>query len=98
MSAISIGSAGIYNTIMPSPVVGGAVPLQVDSTGAQYANNGGRKHTYAAVSNSTTIATFTAVAGDIATLTGSASQIIRVSRIEVSLRTSGTAALVKDSL
>ncbi len=98
MSAISIGSAGIYNTIMPSPVVGGAVPLQVDSTGAQYTNNGGRKHTYAAVSNSTTIATFTAAAGDIATLSGSASQIIRVSRIEVSLSTSGTAALETVSL
>jgi hypothetical protein len=76
-----------YNTTLPAPTAGQYTAAQCDTTGSTYVNMEGRKATYSA------FASFTAVAGDIAVLPGSASKTIRVLRVEVSFVTSGTAAV-----
>jgi hypothetical protein len=63
---------------------------QVDVSGSLYTDLEGRKTTY---STTTPIASNTPAAGDIAVLPGSASKIIRVTRVEVTLSTSGTATI-----
>jgi hypothetical protein len=78
---------GVYSTTIPALTTGTSSPIQIDSTGAQYINPEVRKATYSA------FATFTAAAGDIAVLPGSASTTIRVTRVEVSISTSGTSAI-----
>lgn len=78
---------GTYNTTIPALTAGNSSQIQVDSTGSSYVNIEGRKATYSC------FASFTPVAGDIAVLPGSASKTIRVTRVEVSLSTTGTAAL-----
>jgi hypothetical protein len=64
-----------------------------DSAGNLLIDLEGQKSTYSAVSNSTSVATFTAAAGDVAVLPGSASKLIKPTRVEVTLSTSGTAAV-----
>lgn len=91
-------TGAVYNTTIPALTAGNASAIQVDSTGSQYINNEGRKATYSAVANSTTTPTFTAAAGVIAVMPGSASKTIRVTRVEVTLSTSGTAAIETISL
>src|SRR5208282_4259879 len=76
-----------YNTTPLVLTNGQAGALQSDTTGALYVNIEGRKQTYSC------FATFTPVAGDIAVLPGSASKTIRVTRVEVSMSTSGTAGV-----
>jgi hypothetical protein len=76
-----------YNTTLPAPTAGQYTAAQCDTTGSTYINMEGRKATYSA------FASFTAVAGDIAVLPGSASKTIRVTRVEVSFVTTGTAAI-----
>jgi hypothetical protein len=76
-----------YNTTLPAPTAGQYTAAQCDTVGSAYVNIEGRKATYSA------FASFTAVAGDIAVLPGSASKTIRVIRVEVSFTTSGTAAI-----
>lgn len=80
-------AGGVYNTTIPALTAGNASQIQLDATGGQYVNTEGRKTTYSA------FASFTPVAGDIAVLPGSASKTIRVTRVEVSMSTSGTAAV-----
>lgn len=76
-----------FNSTAPALVTGQYSAAQADSTGSLYVNTEGRKTTYSA------FASFTAVAGDIAVLPGSASKTIRVTRVEVSFVTTGTAAI-----
>jgi len=76
-----------YNTTPLVLTNGQAGALQSDTTGALYVNIEGRKQTYSC------FATFTPVAGDIAVLSGSASKTIRITRVEVSMSTSGTAGV-----
>jgi hypothetical protein len=78
---------GQYNTTVPAPTAAQTVALQVDSTGGLNINPEGRKATYSA------FASFTSANGDIAVLPGSGTKTIRVTRVEVSLSTSGTAAI-----
>lgn len=94
----ALAISGVYQSTIPALTAGQAVAIQVDTTGSQNVNLEGRKATYSAVANSTSTATFTAAAGDIAVLPGSASKTIRVTRIEVTLSTSGTAAIETVSL
>lgn len=92
----------IFNSVPPILGSGASSSAQADSVGSLFVNNEGRKATYSA------FASFTAAAGDIAVISGiqpavsplvvstSASavpEIVRVTRVEVSLSTSGTAAL-----
>ena len=80
-------SAVTYMGTAPALVSGTAAGTQCDTTGGQYINIEGRKATYSA------FVSFTAVAGDIAILPGSATKTIRVTRVEVSFFTSGTAGV-----
>jgi hypothetical protein len=79
-------TSGAYNSTAPTLATGQSSAIQSDSTGSQYVNTEVRKSSYS--SNSI----FTPVAGDIAVLPGSATKTIRVTRVEVSMSTSGTAA------
>lgn len=79
---------GQYNTTVPTPTAAQTVAIQLDSTGSQYINAEGRKKTYSASSGA-----FTAVAGDMAYLPGNGTTKVRVLAVEVSVSTSGTAAL-----
>jgi hypothetical protein len=79
-------TSGIYNSTAPTLVTGQSQAQQSDSAGSQYVNTEVRKASYSANS------IFTPVAGDIAVLSGSATKTIRVTRVEVSMSTSGTAA------
>jgi hypothetical protein len=83
---------GQYNTTIPAPTAAQTVAIQLDSTGSQYVNGEGRKATYSA------FASFTSTNGDIALLPGSGTKTIRVTRVEVSLTTTGTAAIESVSL
>ncbi|HET7150873.1 MAG TPA: hypothetical protein VFI60_05645 [Candidatus Acidoferrum sp.] len=65
----------------------GGNAIVLDSAKVPFVNGEGQKAAYSAH------ATFTPVAGDIAVLPGSASKTIRVTRIEVSMSTTGTAAI-----
>lgn len=76
-----------YNSTIPALTAAQTVAAQSDTTGSTYVNIEGRKATYSC------FASFTPVAGDIAVLPGSASKTIRVTRVEVSLSTTGTAAI-----
>lgn len=71
----------------PALTTGQSVMVQGDQTGATYVNTEGRKATFSASAN------FTGAAGVIAVLPGSATKTIRVLRVEVSIYTSGTAAI-----
>jgi hypothetical protein len=66
---------------------GNYAAAQSDITGSVFINNDGRKRTYSC------FATFTPVAGDIAVLSGNASNVVRIHRIEVSMSTTGTAGV-----
>lgn len=76
-----------YNSTVPALTAAQTVSMQSDTAGSTYVNVEGRKATYSC------FASFTPVAGDIAVLPGSASKTIRVTRVEVSLSTTGTAAV-----
>lgn len=65
----------------------GSGPAQLDANGDTVVSTAGKKNTYRA------FASFTAAAGDIALLPGSATKTINVTRVEASCSTSGTAAL-----
>ena len=84
-NALAISS--VYQTTIPALTAGQAVAVQCDTTGGVNVNIEGRKKTYSC------FASFTPVAGDIALLPGNASTTVRVTRVEVSLSTTGTAAL-----
>lgn len=94
----ALAVSGVFQTTIPVLTAGQAVAIQVDVSGSQYVDLEGRKATYSAVANSTTTATFTAASGDIAVLPGSATKTIRVTRVEVTLSTTGTAAIETVSL
>jgi hypothetical protein len=72
--------------------------LLSDSAGNLLINLEGQKSTYSALANSTTVPTFTAAAGDIALIPGAAGKLVTVTRVEVTLSTSGTAAIETVSL
>jgi hypothetical protein len=76
----------------PALTTGQSVMVQGDQTGAVAVNTEGRKATFS------TSAAFTAAAGVIAVLPGSATKTIRVLRVEVSIYTTGTAAIETISL
>jgi hypothetical protein len=80
-------AGGVYNTTIPALSAGNATQLQTDSTGSLLVNIEGRKKTYSA------FATFTPVAGDIALIPGNGTTTARVTRVEVSLSTTGTAGI-----
>ena len=81
-----------YNSTIPAATAAQTLIAQSDPTGSTYVNTEGRKKTYS------TYATFTAAAGVIAYLPGNATTTVRVLRVEVSLSTSGTAAIETISL
>jgi hypothetical protein len=83
---------GVYNSTIPALTTGQSVAVEVDTTGATYVNNEGRKKTYSC------FASFTPVAGDIAVLSGNATTVVRITRIEVSMSTSGTAGVEQITL
>jgi hypothetical protein len=76
-----------YMTTPPPAVAGDLIQAQADSTGSLFVDPEGRKATYSC------LASFTPVAGDIALIAGASGKVITVTRVEVSLSTSGTAAL-----
>lgn len=95
-TALAVNSALFvhYNAPAPTMIAGTMGVAQGDSTGSQYINSEGRKATYS------TCVTFTPSAGgsppvidDIFVIPGSASKTIRVTRVEVSLSTTGTASI-----
>jgi hypothetical protein len=86
----ALAISGVFQTTIPVLTAGQAVMQQVDVSGSLYTDLEGRKTTY---STTTPIASNTPAAGDIAVLPGSASKIIRVTRVEVTLSTSGTATI-----
>jgi hypothetical protein len=88
----AVATSVVYQTTIPALTAGQAVAAQSDVTGAQFVNIEGRKKTYS------TYASFTPAAGVIAVLPGNASTTVRVTRVEVSMSTTGTAALEAISL
>jgi hypothetical protein len=85
-------AGAVYNTTIPTLTAGNATQIQADVTGALYINPESRKASYSSS------ASFTPVAGDIVAMPGSATKTIRITRVEVSLSTTGTAALATLSL
>lgn len=88
----ALATSVVYQSTIPALTAGQAVAQQGDTTGATYVNTEGRKKTYS------TYQTFTAAAGVIAVLPGNASNTVRVLRVEVSISTTGTAAIETVSL
>lgn len=79
-AANSLLGGAVYNSTAPAVTNGQQVADQVDTTGSRQVNTEGRKATYSA---SGTIVPASA-ATDVATITGSASKTIRVTRIQLS--------------
>jgi len=90
--ANGLATLRVYNSTIPVLTTGQSAAQQCDTTGAAYVNSEGRKATYRAS------AVFTPVAGDIAVLPGSATKTIRVTRVAISLNTTGTTASINASL
>lgn len=88
----ALATSVVYQSTIPALTAGQAVAQQGDTTGGTYVNTEGRKKTYS------TYQTFTAAAGVIAVLPGNASTTVRLLRVEVSLSTTGTAAIETVSL
>lgn len=85
---------GIYNTTIPANTPGNAGQIQIDSTGSQYVNLEGNKATYSAFASFTPPTVLSPpTAGDVSVMPGSATKTIRITRVEVSLSTSGTATI-----
>lgn len=90
--ANALVAGGVFNTTIPAITAGNATQLQADSTGALLVNIEGRKKTYSA------FVSFTPAAGDIALIPGNATTTVRITRVEVSLSTTGTAGIEAVSL
>jgi hypothetical protein len=88
----ALATSVVYQTTIPALTAGQAVAQQCDTTGATLVNTEVRKKTYS------TSASFTGAAGVIAVLPGNASTTVRVLRVEVSIYTTGTAAIEVISL
>jgi hypothetical protein len=85
--ANGIMSSGVYSTTIPALTSGNAGQIRLDSTGAAYANNEGRKATYSIVSlDQTVIASATAPSLSIS---GSGTKTVRVLKLGFSA-TAGT--------
>jgi hypothetical protein len=68
---------GVYNASAPAPVAGQSISDQIDSAGSLYSNNEGRKATYRA----TTAGVVVTANGVIFSLQGSATKVVRVTRV-----------------
>jgi hypothetical protein len=86
----AVSGAVTYVTTVPSLTNGQSVAQQCDATGSNYVNTEGRKATYSAVNS----ATGSPPAGGIyVVIPGNATTTVRVTRVEVSLSTTGTAGV-----
>lgn len=92
VAANTVAPSVSYQSTIPALATGQTIAVQGDTTGGTYVNTEGRKKTYS------TYQTFTAAAGVIAVLPGNATTTVRVLRVEVSISTSGTAAIETVSL
>jgi hypothetical protein len=81
--AFELVTGGVYNTTIPALTAGNASQTQMDSTGAQQVNTAGRKQTYRGAFNG--VAPLASGAVPLFSVTGSATKIVRINRIRMSV-------------
>ncbi|MGH7750600.1 MAG: hypothetical protein ACREQ5_38385, partial [Candidatus Dormibacteria bacterium] len=78
---------GVYSTTAPAPTTGQQVALQVDSAGSLLVNSAGNKATYAVATE-----ILPTGAGNVVQIFGSATKVVKITRIFANIETSGTAS------